>query len=269
MKLMAPNRDGAHRVPRAVAPGTLILFLALPLAAQQHAGGFSPQDIEIGARLYGINCAACHGVDGDLIAGVDLRRGQFRRASSDEQLGRIILQGIPGTAMPPHNFNPAELATVVTYLHSMRDFGSRAVPSGDPGRGRALFEGKAGCTTCHRVNGKGSRLAPDLSEIGIIRPASTLERTLLEPQKAALPQNRFVRAVTKDGKVIKGRRLNEDTFEVQLIDEQERLVSLTKADLREYQIQREVVMPSYKEKLSAQERADVVAYLASLTGTKK
>jgi cytochrome c oxidase cbb3-type subunit III len=261
---MAPNRD--RKAPFARAG--ILLSIVLPLAAQQHAGISSPQDIENGARLYAVNCAACHGQDGDLVAGIDLRRGQFRRASGDEQLGRLILQGIPGTAMPPHAFNPADLATLVTYLHTMRDFGSRAVPSGNPARGRALFEGKAACASCHRVNGKGSRIAPDLSEIGAIRPASALETALLEPQKSALPQNRFVHAVTRDGKVFKGRRLNEDTFSVQLIDEHERLVSLAKSDLREYKIQRGAAMPSYKDKLTDQERADVVAYLASLTGSR-
>ena len=249
---------------------TLVAALGLPLAAQQqHAGGFSSVDIENGARLYAINCAACHGQDGDMVAGTDLRRGQFRRASSDEQLGLVILKGIPGTAMPPHKFNPAELATVVTYLHAMRDFGSRAVPAGDAARGRTLFEGKGGCAGCHRVNGQGSRVGPDLTDIGAIRPASALERTLLDPQSTSLAQHRFIRAVTKDGKAVTGRHLNEDTFTVQLIDEHERLVSLVKADLREYKVQRQTAMPSYKDKLTPQERADMVAYLASLTGAKK
>jgi len=48
-----------------------------------------------------------------------------------------------------------------------------------------------------------------------------------------LPLNRYVRAVTRDSKVITGRRLNEDTYTVQLIDTEERLVSLIKSDLRE------------------------------------
>ena len=42
--------------------------------------------------------------------------------------------------------------------------------------------------------------------------------------------------MTRDGRTIRGRRLNEDTYTVQLIDEQERLVSLIKADLREYEL---------------------------------
>ena len=41
-----------------------------------------------------------------------------------------------------------------------------------------------------------------------------------------LPINRPVRIVTRDGKTIRGRRLNEDTFTVQIIDEQERLLSI-------------------------------------------
>jgi len=62
------------------------------------------------------------------------------------------------------------------------------------------------------------------------------------------------------------RRLNEDTYTVQLLDDQERLVSLTKADLREYTILTSSPMPSYKESLSADELADLVAYLLSLKG---
>ena len=75
-----------------------------------------------------------------------------------------------------------------------------------------------------------------------------------------------MRAVTKDGKVITGRRLNEDTYSVQLIDSQERLVSLAKADLKEYAVIKTSSMPSYRDKLSAQELADVVAYLLTLNG---
>ena len=83
-----------------------------------------------------------------------------------------------------------------------------------------------------------------------------------------LPMNRAVRAVTKDGKVINGRRLNEDTYSVQLIDEQEHLLSLDKANLREYAVLTTSTMPSYKDKLSAQEMADVITYLLTLKGLR-
>ena len=121
--------------------------------------------------------------------------------------------------------------------------------------------------SCHRVNGQGSRLAPDLSDVGLIRSASALQDSLLDPTANMLPVNRSVRAVTNDGKVITGRRLYEDTYSVQLIDSGERLVSLLKADLKEYTVISTSPMPSYGAKLSAQELADVVAYLLTLKGT--
>ena len=66
--------------------------------------------------------------------------------------------------------------------------------------------------------------------------------------------------------MINGRRLNEDTYTVQLIDDQEKLVSLIKADLREYTILTASPMPSYRDRLTPDELTDVVAYLLSLKG---
>jgi cytochrome c1 len=71
--------------------------------------------------------------------------------------------------------------------------------------------------------------------------------------------------VTRDGTVINGRRLNEDTYTVQVIDERERLLSLTKSDLREFTILTTSPMPAYRT-LADNELADLVAYLLSLKG---
>ncbi len=81
-----------------------------------------------------------------------------------------------------------------------------------------------------------------------------------------MPINRPVRVVTKDGTVINGRRLNEDTYSVQIIDDRERLHSLVKADLREFTIAKTSPMPSYQGHSRAEEIADVLAYLLSLKG---
>jgi putative heme-binding domain-containing protein len=231
---------------------------------QDHPGQYSAADIGSGSRLYGDQCASCHGAAGDAVGGVDLRRGRFRTASSDDDLRRLVRSGV--AAMPAFNFSDAELTAIVAFIRAGFDLNARAVKVGDTARGRTVFEGKGGCMSCHRVNGTGSRVAPDLSDIGAAKPPALLHLSLLDPTAAMLPVNRPVRVVTRDGKTIKGRRLNEDTYTLQLINEQERLVSLMKSDLREYEIVKVSAMPSYKDKLTTDEIADVVAYLLSLRG---
>jgi putative heme-binding domain-containing protein len=139
------------------------------------------------------------------------------------------------------------------------------VTAGDPARGRAVVEGKGSCLTCHRIGEQGSRFARDLSDIGEVRWASELRASLVNPTAAEHP-HRYIRAVSRDGKIIEGRRLNENTFSVQLISRDDQLISLNKADLKEYAVSRVSPMPSYRDKLTPQELADVVAYLGRLKG---
>jgi len=244
----------------------IALVFTLQAAAQDHATRYTATDIETGSRLYAAQCALCHGPNGDMVTGVDLRRGQFRRAQSDEELARVIRSGVPEAGMPAFALQTPEVDGLVAFIRV--GFGlNAAVKLGDARRGLTLFEGKGGCGACHRVNQKGSRVAPDLSDIGANRSPAALQRSLVDPTSAMMPINRPVRAVTRDGRTIRGRRLNEDTHTVQLIDGQERLVSLTKSDLREYEVGTASPMPSFAKTLSADEIADLVAYLMSLRGS--
>ncbi len=248
--------------------GLVVLGIALGMASGasgQRGRGVTDPGVEFGGRLYATNCYHCHG-DGNLVAGVDFRKGQFKGASSDADIAGVIRAGVAGTAMPPHTFSAYEMTSLVAYLRSLRDSGG-APATGDAAAGRAVFEGKGACESCHRVNAKGSRVAVDLSDVGSARSAAYIERALVDPNSALVPQNRFIRAVTRDGATITGRRLNEDTESVQIIDDHERLVSFEKADLRSYTVLTDSPMPSYKDKLSDKERADLVAYLVSLKGT--
>jgi hypothetical protein len=70
----------------------------------------------------------------------------------------------------------------------------------------------------------------------------------------------------KDGRTLTGRRFNEDTFTVQLIDQQEKLHSLEKKDIRTLEVQTVSPMPSFNGKLTTDELSDVIAYLITLKG---
>jgi len=237
-----------------------------PIAGQTPAGAYASADIAYGASLYAAQCATCHGPNGDQVGSVDLRSGRFRNASTDQDLMRVLTNGVPGTGMPGFRFDAAEFAGIIAYLRNMTTFDAGSVKPGDVARGQALFEGRGGCTRCHRVGAQGARIAPDLSDIGASRSAGSLHRSLVDPSSQMMPVNRPVRLVLRDGTVINGRRLNEDTYTVQIFDDRERLVSLDKADLREFRILTTSLMPSYKDQLSAGDLADLVAYLLSLKG---
>ena len=252
----------AHAALLFLAAG--LLWTADPLSAQ-HATAF---DVEDGGRAFRNSCATCHGPDGDQVAGIDLGRGQLRRAYSDEELVGIIRKGIPNTPMPATNMSEVQASKIVAYLRSTAEArrGSAAV-AGDAARGRSIFEGRGECATCHRVNGVGARLGPDLTAIGQTRRSLELEQALLDPSAEILASNRFYRVVTRDGAMVTGRLLNHDTFTVQLLDSSERLRSFVKADLREHGFLG-TPMPSYRGRFSPQEVADVVSYLASLKGRR-
>jgi putative heme-binding domain-containing protein len=255
----------------AIVCGAIVLFSS---AASTQEHGYTAADIESGGRLYQSSCAGCHGTTGDLVAGVDLARGQFRRGTSDAEIAALIRAGIPGTTMPPSAFSETQAATIVAYLRSMATATRRGAatttvpPRGDEGRGKTLFTGKGECASCHRVNGVGPRVAPDLSEIGAARSAADLQQKLLDPNANVRAGNRYVRIATKDGGTISGRLLNQDTFSIQLIDTNERLVSVPKSSVREHTIMRTSPMPSYRDKLGAEEVADLVSYLVSLKGVR-
>jgi len=247
---------------------TALALVALPggVSAQNLADHtYTTADIEAGARVYVADCALCHGANGDGVDGVNLRLGRFRTVRSDEDVRRVVMTGVAGSRMPSFDLSAAELNGIVAYIRAGFDPSGVAVRVGDPARGQAIFEGEGRCVGCHRVNGVGGpRLAPDLGEIGITRTAAAIQRTILDPNAALLPINRPIRAVMQGGETIRGRRLNEDTYTVQLIDSEGQLRSLVKADLREYEVTTTATMRATS--LNADQVADVIGYMLSLRG---
>jgi putative heme-binding domain-containing protein len=245
--------------------GVIVLLLATVLTAQQH--DYTPADVEAGSRYYANYCAGCHGADGQTMPNANLSRGTFRRAANDEELARIITNGLPGTAMPPAAFQPVQVHQIVAFLRELPSIRSRQTNPGDAARGQQVFEGKGACLDCHRVSGRGSRLGPDLSDIGALRRPAEIEQSLTDPGAVVLSQNRIVTASTRDGKAIRGRLLNQDTTSIQLLGPDEKPVSIARLSLMSI-IDEKSTMPSYKDRLDARELADVVTYLVTLKGLK-
>ena len=169
----------------------------------------------------------------------------LRPARDDMNLSRVVLSVV--------------LAGLVSGTAAL------AQVSGDEARGKSLVETNA-CFDCHRIDQRGSRVGPDLSDIGTRRIPERLQQALLDPDQEVLFENRYVRFVTKDGATVTGRLLNQDALSVQLMTPKEELKTYMRAGLRDYTIVDKGLMPSVKGKLTDQQVADIVSYLSSLKG---
>lgn len=255
--------------PTRVCLLMLILTVNVLCVSAQHE--YTQSEVETGRLQYANNCTRCHGPDGDNVAAADIGHGKFRRATTDDEIVRIIRTGIPNTTMAAmNNISEPNAQAIVAYLRSMATTAAAvaALPPGNSARGKAIFEAKGTCASCHRIGDNGSRAGPDLTQIGAQRRSVELHRSLLEPDSEIVPANRFFKIVAKDGTTLTGRLLNQDSFTIQLLDSKdEKLKSFPKANLKEFAFIDKSTMPSYKDKLSNQELADLISYLASLKGS--
>lgn len=250
---------------------TVLLWVSLGAFAQDNEKVTlpnSPEDLARGKKLYLGSCTYCHGPTGDGGKGADLSRRELVRAKTDGDLARIIENGVPGTEMPAAwHMTRREVTQTAAFVRSLARVDVRAVP-GNAAQGKALYQ-KNGCAGCHTLKAgntyEGGHMGPDLSSIGLKRSAAHLREAIVEPA-ATLPED-FVptRIVTKSGRTIQGFRVYEDTFSVAVRDAAGNNHSLSKAELQS--VSRELKsspMPSYKDKLSAVELDDLIAYLVSL-----
>ena len=252
---------------RSILTALLAFGFALLLPAQEgdlENPYTSAEDIAAGSRIFRSHCAVCHAIDGSGGRGSDLTSGEFRHGSSTAAIFENIAEGIPGTEMPAIFFRGKQLWQLVAYVRSLSEAPQSVADLGDASRGQSLFEGKGGCRNCHQINGEGARLGPDLTYIGGQRSVPDLRASLLHPNERVLPKDYRVSAVTKSGQKISGRRLNEDSFSIQLIDTSENLVSLSKEDVSDFSIDKTSSMPSLGEVFSEEEVEDLLAYLVTL-----
>jgi len=255
------------------------MILPLVLALAMQSAPASARDVQEGKKLFDGMCARCHGIDGTGDEGPALNRATLARAGSDDALRDVIRDGIPERGMPRvRRLSDGELAQLVAYVRSLGRTGA-APARGDAERGKALYA-RLGCASCHIVAGQGSSFGPDLTEIGVQRGAGYLKQSVIGPAEmlprglSQVPGRGFaeylpVQVVTSDGRTIRGVRINEDPFTIQLRDMNNQFHSYRKSELK--QMDKEFgksVMPGFRGRVTDAELDDLVAYLSTLRGVK-
>jgi len=234
-----------------------------PAKNNPHLG--NRESIRSGMAMYRVRCADCHGLDAKGYRGPDLTAllaGDY----PDERLFNTIRKGVPGTDMPGSQSADDELLIIIAYLRNVSAVPATEAVTGNVENGARLFASQ--CASCHRVAGRGGRLGPDLTRIGIARSRSALVREIRTPSEWIAPAYETVTLVTKDGQRIRGTKKNEDAFSIQIMDTRERIQGYLKPDLKEVIFEKDSLMPAFTtQRLNDNDLNDLVGYLSSLRGS--
>lgn len=265
----------------------VLLPLALPAFAQSdraeaqrnpYAGNV--QAIAAGRTLYNQACVNCHGTDARGERGPALNTGNFPHGNADGEIFINIRSGIRGTQMPAFSqFSTDQTWQLISYLRSLNgaapSVSSTEQTTGDVAAGKLLVEGRAGCLSCHQIEGKGAAVGPELSNAGRLS-AQQIQAKIENPNPAPGGRGgggrRGIPAGTahvrlKDGKELTGPVKNRDSFSVQMIDSTGAFRSFEKSQVAELRVENKSFMPDdFAKRFNAAEIRDMTAYLKTLNG---
>jgi putative heme-binding domain-containing protein len=181
---------------------------------------------------------------------------------SDEAVFRTISKGVPGTTMPAFAFSGIQICSLsLTSAHSQSRTAqtkSRVTLKPAP----RFFARTVPVAMWLRKRRRVERPRPH--NVGARRSHAELRESIADPDAQVASEYWSVAATTSNGRKVRGIRLNEDTFSFQLREENGRLLSLLKRDLKDVELNRRSPMPSFKDKLSEAQMDDVIAWLVSL-----
>jgi putative heme-binding domain-containing protein len=222
-----------------------------------------PQDAAAGERLFDSQCALCHGIGGTGGRGPSLNRARLQRAGDPAALKRIITEGISGTEMPgAWQLSPREVEHLGAYVLSLSKVTAERL-TGDAAAGEKIYA-SSGCSGCHIIGGTGNGFGPELTAIGARRSSGWLRDSIVKPQ-ATLPDAFEYIEVRYGTGAVRGIRVNEDSFTIQLRDRANRFHSFRKDSVTDIRrLTNESPMPAYR--LDAKQLEDLTAFLAGLQG---
>lgn len=242
----------------------------VPVTSQQMKG--EPRGSSTSAKgrqILASNCAACHGIDGrGSERAPNIAENAHTRQLSDAELSRIVENGITGTGMPAfHSLSSEQVRQLVAYLRSLEGTVNAATLPGDPTKGEPIFFGKAGCSNCHMIAGRGGFIASDLTDYSRTHSAEQIRSDILDVGKGNKGQVKLVRVTLRSGDEYAGRLRSEDNFSLQLQSMDGTFHFMMKSDLAKLEYAPEALMPdNFGSSLTPSELNDLISYLLHAAG---
>jgi len=151
--------------------------------------------------------------------------------------------------------------------HTSAESRAALVGYGDPEEGRRVFFHANGprCFACHRVDGRGGAIGPDLSNIGRGSSRDKLIESILEPSKEIAPQYVSWLISTRDGKLHTGVIVDEGpNSTITVADAQGKLEVINRTEVEERRALPTSIMPEkLSELMTRREFLDLIAFLES------
>jgi putative heme-binding domain-containing protein len=273
---------------KALLIGLVLPLAILPAQAQRRGAPAGPpnpfagnsQAIAQGEQAYNQNCTSCHGPNGgageigpEIIHNLSV---PLRGELNDNQILDVIRNGEPGTVMPAWKGKLADddILKIGAFLHSLRGTAIDNPLPGNAAHGEEIFWGKGQCGTCHMLGGRGGLRGPDLTNIAGERKSNLIIDALTKPNHRvygdggvhlrALPAMDTYDAVhitLNNGRTVDGVLLNQDSYSLQLMGDDNELHLLDRAQVKAVAEKPPLMPTDYDKRLSKEEFADLMAFL--------
>ncbi len=141
-----------------------------------------------------------------------------------------------------------------------------ALAGGDAEAGRRLFLNKAEvyCLRCHKIQGQGGEVGPELTGIGAKQTREYLLEALVMPSKQIAKGFDTVVLTNTKGQVFVGVLKSEDAREIKLMTAEGKLVTVPKKEIDDRQVGKSAMPEDLVQKLSRTEIRDLVEFLSQL-----
>jgi cytochrome c oxidase cbb3-type subunit III len=218
-------------------------------------------------KTFAGTCAGCHGLDGrggERGPNLATRPEVVRR--SDGELLQTLRDGKPASGMPSFAaLGDTKLAAMVSYLRTLQGKNAAGPISGNAQHGESLFFGKARCSECHSIDGKGGFIGSDLTGVAAGAAAAEIKNAIVNPDIDQKEGRSKTLVTLRDGKTWEGIVRNEDNFSLQLQSLDGAFHLIQKSDIADFKPAAQPLMPDdYGKSLSPAELDDLVGYLMSV-----